>query len=130
MKLLRHAVIPMFTAGLLCCMASVQAQQPQAQFDLLMRQALTSAAGKDLTVTRLEVEPGYSANSHSHPGETFVFVLSGRILNQVDDQEPQFYEAGDFFFEPANSRHAQFVNQDPVSNAVVLIVGIRPTGEN
>ena len=104
--------------------------QPKAKFDALMREALSTAEGLDMTATRLEVEPGYKAQSHSHPGETFVYVVSGRILNQIDDGEPTVYEAGDFFYEHANATHAQFVNEDPEKSAVVIIVGIRPKGQN
>jgi quercetin dioxygenase-like cupin family protein len=113
-----------------CSLPSGTYAQTQAKFDLLMREPLSSVEGLDITVTRLEVEPGYTSASHRHPGETFVYIVSGRVLNQIDDEEPKVYEGGDFFFEPANALHAQFVNIDRENSAVVIIVGIRPPGAN
>jgi quercetin dioxygenase-like cupin family protein len=70
--------------------------------------------------------PGARTDSHSHVGETFAYIESGRILNQIGDEEARIYEAGDFFFEPANANHARFENPDPAVPAVVIIYGIRP----
>jgi quercetin dioxygenase-like cupin family protein len=114
-----------------CCGTAAFAQDatpPQASTEPLMREAIEAAPGQTLSVSRLTVDPGYSAASHSHPGETFVYVLEGKILNQIGDEEPKTYEAGQFFFEHANATHAQFVNPDKEKPATVLIYGIRPEG--
>jgi quercetin dioxygenase-like cupin family protein len=131
MKYLRSIVVPAFCATLLCGISvGWAADQPQAQFESLLRAAIESAPGMELSVTRLTVEPGYKANRHSHPGETFVYVVSGTLLNQIGDEEPQTYEAGDFFFEQANATHARFENLDTQKPVVVIIYGIRPKGAN
>jgi quercetin dioxygenase-like cupin family protein len=125
MNAIRTLLVPV----LFCCSAAVSAQdssQPKATSEPLLREAIEAAPGQTLTVGKLTVEPGYSAASHSHPGETFVYVLEGRILNQIGDEEPKTYEAGQYFFEHANATHAQFVNPDKEKAAVVLIYGIRP----
>ena len=126
-----NAIRPLLVPVLFCCSAAVCAQdvaQPQATSEPLLREAIAAAPGHILSVGKLTVEPGYSAASHSHPGETFVYVLEGRILNQIGDEEPKIYEAGQYFFEHANATHAQFVNPDKEKSAVVLIYGIRPEG--
>ena len=104
--------------------------QPALEREALLREAIAAAPGQDLSVTKLTVPPGYKSASHSHPGETFVYVLEGRILNQIGDEEPKIYEAGQFFFEHANANHAQFENLDTEKPATVLIYGIRPEGSN
>lgn len=124
-----NAIRTLLVPALFCCSAAVSAQdaaQPKATSEPLLREAIEAAPGQTLTVGRLTVEPGYSAASHSHPGETFVYVLEGRILNQIGDEAPKTYEAGQYFFEHANATHAQFVNPDKEKSAVVLIYGIRP----
>ena len=121
-SILALTVLATFIAG-----AHAQAaEQPAPTNEPLLREAIESAPGMMLQVGKLTVAPGYSAASHSHPGETFVYVLEGRILNQIGDEEPKTYEAGDFFFEHANAKHAQFVNIDKEKPATVLIYGIRP----
>jgi quercetin dioxygenase-like cupin family protein len=104
--------------------------QPQVKVEPLQRAAIEAAPGHELNVSRLEVPPGYVSASHSHAGETFVYILSGRILNQIGDEEPKVYEAGQFFFEHANANHARFENPDAQVPAVVLIYGIRPVTAN
>lgn len=125
MKNIRATFIHTLLSITLCTAPATYAQS-EADIQLLMQEKLSFAEGKTATVTRLEAPPGYKAASHSHPGETFVYVESGRILNQVNDEEPKVYEAGDYFFEPANATHARFENTDPENSAVVIIFGIRP----
>jgi quercetin dioxygenase-like cupin family protein len=127
MKSIRTLLSPV----MLCGSAAVFAQdatQPPPNVEALLSEAIEAAPGQTLSVSKLTVAPGYVAASHSHPGETFVYVLEGRILNQVDDEEPKIYEPGQFFFEHANANHAQFVNLDKEKPATVLIYGIRPEG--
>lgn len=129
---LRSVAVPALCAALSCWTCVVWAQapaQPPAQLESLLRAPIESAPGMELSVTKATVPPGYKANSHSHPGETFVYILSGRVLNQVDDQEPKTYEAGDFFFEHANATHARFENLSADEPVVFLIYGIRPKGQ-
>jgi quercetin dioxygenase-like cupin family protein len=95
-----------------------------------MSEVISSVEGKQVNVTRIEIPPGYKTPSHSHPGESFVYILSGRIRNQIGDAEPVVYEAGGFFFEEANAIHAQFENLDTENPAVFLVFGIRPTAGN
>jgi quercetin dioxygenase-like cupin family protein len=131
MKHLRSIVLSALCAALSCWTGAAWAQapaQPQSQMEPLLRAAIESAPGMELTVTKATVPPGYKANSHSHPGETFVYIVSGRVLNQVGDEEPKTYEAGDFFFETANATHARFENLSADEPVVFIIYGIRPEG--
>jgi quercetin dioxygenase-like cupin family protein len=103
---------------------------PQSTMESLVRAAIESAPGMELVVTRRTVPPGYKATSHSHPGETFVYIVSGRVLNQIGDEKPKIYEAGDFFFEKAKATHARFENLSPDNPVVFIVYGIRPAGTN
>jgi quercetin dioxygenase-like cupin family protein len=127
----------LFTQAAFCSLCSWSglvwsqpAAQPQLQIESVLREAIEAAPGQDMSISKLTVPPGYVSTTHSHPGETFAYVLSGRILNQVDDEEPRVVEAGQFFFEHANARHVRFENPDMENPAVVLIYGIRPEGSN
>lgn len=131
MQYVRHAIAcKLFIAMLNAQFAIAQSTSPPPTIEPLLREAIEAAPGLDLSVSTLTVVPGFVSNSHSHPGETFVYVLEGRILNQIGSEEPKVYEAGDFFFEHANATHARFENLDTEKRAVVLIFGIRPEGEN
>ena len=129
MNNIRSTLLYPFVACFFCC-APAAYSQPQVKQDILIAEALSGVEGKQGNLTRLEVPPGYKAATHSHPGETFVYVLSGRLLNQIGDAEPVIYEAGEFFFEEANAVHAQFENLDKENPAVFIIFGIRPLEGN
>ena len=103
--------------------------QSEVQAELLMRERISSVEGMQVTVFRTELPPGYKAPSHRHPGETFVYVLSGRVINQIEDEKPRVYTAGEFFLEPAGALHTRFENADPEQPAIYVVFGIRPAGE-
>jgi quercetin dioxygenase-like cupin family protein len=123
-----------FRAALLIAIAAVCTMahaQSEVQAELLMRELIPSAAeGKQVTLFRTVLPPGYKGVSHRHPGETFVYILSGRVINQIEDEKPKEFRAGDFFFEPAGALHARFENPDQEQPAVYIVFGIRPTSEN
>jgi quercetin dioxygenase-like cupin family protein len=129
MKFIRALLVP----SMLCCSATGAAQeatQPPPTVEPLVREAIEAAPGHSISARKLTVAPGYVTASHSHAGETFVYILEGRILNQIGDEEPKIYGPGQFFFEHANAHHAQFVNLDKDKPATVLIVGIGPDAGN
>lgn len=129
MKNIQTAFLCTLIASLLSWVPAVYAQSA-VKAELLMKEPVSSIEGKLVTVFRTEFPPGYNeVKSHRHPGESFVYVLSGRIINQMEDEEPRLYQAGDFFFEPAGALHQRFENADPDKPAVYIIFGIRPVGE-
>lgn len=125
MKNFGSAFLGIILFGSLVSLPTIYAQ-PSVQAELLMSELISSMEGMRVTIFRTEIPPGYIGVSHRHPGETFVYVLSGRVLNQIDEEEPKIYQAGEFFFEPANALHARFENPDTDSPAVYIVFGIRP----
>ncbi|HPR32139.1 MAG TPA: cupin domain-containing protein [Prolixibacteraceae bacterium] len=43
---------------------------------------------------------------HTHPHEQVSFIVSGEILFLAGEEEPVYLSEGDYFFVPANIRHA------------------------
>lgn len=126
---IRCVLFYVFIAGLFSWSTAAYSQS-EIQAQLLLKELISSAEGQQITVFRTELPPGYDeTHSHRHPGETFVYILSGRILNQMEHEEPRIYEAGEYFFEPAGALHSRFENADPDNPAVYIVFGIRPTGE-
>ena len=83
---------------------------PQEQ---LKRTALTSqdlpamdGANLMVTVQELEYAPGGTSEAHRHNGCTFVYVLAGAILTQIDDGPVKTYKPGEMFYEPPLHLHA------------------------
>ena len=112
----------------LTCSGQVSAQQEQ-----LTHQALQSVAGHDFTLLRITLPPltgnDDPTRGHSHPGDTIVYVESGTVTNQMNDEDPKEYGAGEFWVEGPGELHAQFRNNDPREPAIVVVFMIAGTGE-
>lgn len=124
---------PIILKALLCAVTVwvgvAFAQDPAATRSTpLLRELLTSVDGKQVVMSRVEVPPGGGADvrAHRHPGETVVYIVSGRITSQLNDEAPVVYKAGEAFFEPTGALHARFTNDDPKEPAVAIVIGIRP----
>ena len=95
-----------------------------AQISTLMQQTLQSE-GRQFTLLRIEIPPMSGNNNpesgHRHPGDTVVYVESGTVTNQMNNEAPVEYKAGDFWYEGPGELHAQFRNNDPEETAVVIV---------
>ena len=85
-----------------------------SQRETLMQQPLLSVAGKQFSLLRIELAPltgnDGSAPGHRHPGDTIVYVESGTVTNQMNDDAVKEYRAGEFWYEAPGELHSQFMN--------------------
>lgn len=82
--------------------------------DSIVRKLLLTAniAGTK-AVDRVEIReitfaPGEKTGAHLHPCPIVGYIASGGVILQVEGQEPQQLNAGDAFFEPANTKILRF----------------------
>ena len=54
----------------------------------------------------VELEPGTTAPSHSHPGEEIIYVLEGTWEYTLEGQPPVIVNAGEVLFIPAGTNHS------------------------
>ncbi|PCH65755.1 MAG: hypothetical protein COC04_01050 [Gammaproteobacteria bacterium] len=59
---------------------------------------------------RIELSPGFSAPTHSHPVPTFGVINRGVIVYQEEGKREQVLKKGDTFFEPQNVKIIKFIN--------------------
>jgi quercetin dioxygenase-like cupin family protein len=80
----------------------------------------------DVATIQVNFQPGGTTGWHSHPGATFVQVLSGTITAVKSDCSGQNFSAGQGFFEQPNAVHEAVDNTaDP---AVTIVTFIVPAG--
>ena len=79
----------------------------QAKRSEVLTQDLPAIDGSSMkiTVVELQYEPGGSSPQHRHPGPTFVYVLEGSLLAQVEGRPLTTYTAGQMFYEPPGGIH-------------------------
>lgn len=74
-----------------------------------------------LEAQRIEIQPGGgSEGSYSHPGEEFIYLLSGQLAFWLDETEHYLLQAGDSLYFPSTQLH-QWRNE---SNAPAVALWI------
>ena len=82
-----------------------RAQQPGINRIDLQRHDL-SVPGHEVVQVIVELEPGATAQRHTHPGEETIYVLKGSLEYQVESKPAVTLNAGDVLFIPAGTIHA------------------------
>jgi|SRR6187401_1163012 len=63
----------------------------------LLTQALTGIEGKEVSMVAVTYPPGGASAAHRHNADTFVYVLEGSVVMQVDGGAPVTLTAGQTF---------------------------------
>jgi quercetin dioxygenase-like cupin family protein len=81
-----------------------QAQQAGTKRTDLQRHDL-GAAGREIVQVRVDIDPGYVAPRHTHPGEDIIYVLEGMLEYEIGGNLVTA-KAGDVLFVPAGTPHS------------------------
>jgi quercetin dioxygenase-like cupin family protein len=82
---------------------------------IIRKELLTAVIAGQKKVARVEIKqidlaPAQRTGLHSHPCPVVGYVASGTIRFQVEGEAQQTLSAGSAFFEPADTKIAQFDN--------------------
>lgn len=91
----------------------------------LMEQPLASRAAPVASVVTVEYAPGASTPSHTHPADTFVYVLEGAIEMQVAGGELKTLKVGDTYYEKPTDRHVVSRNASKTDKARFLVMFVK-----
>jgi quercetin dioxygenase-like cupin family protein len=97
------AVVALMAAGAVG-LDFVHAQQEGAKRTELQRRDL-SVSGREVIQVRVDLEPGFTFPSHTHPGEEIIYVIEGTWEYEIDGR-PVTAQAGDVLFVPAGTTHS------------------------
>ena len=117
------AVAALVVAGVVA-LNVVQAQQADAKRTELQRYDL-SVPGREVIQVRVEIGPGTTFPSHTHPGEEIIYVLEGSWEYEISGK-PVRAKAGDVLFVPAGAIHS--ARNVGTANAVELATYIVEKG--
>ena len=107
----------------------VEAAVPQAaQVTPLMSRDLAGLAGKEGVMVTVEYPPGGSSARHRHNAHTFVYVLEGSMIMQVDGGKPDTLGAGEVFYESPSDVHAVSRNASDSRPARFLVLFVKEKG--
>ena len=105
MKTIRIIAIAVLIVGCGLTVRVAPAQQPGSKRTDLQRHDL-SVVGREVVQTRVDLDPGYIAPRHKHPGEEIIYVLEGTLEYQIEGQPTVTVKTGDVLFVPAGVIHS------------------------
>jgi quercetin dioxygenase-like cupin family protein len=107
--------------------ASVADEPPKGPFS----HVIPNIPGKSLIAVEVSYAPGQASPPHHHAKSAFiyVYVLSGQIASQVDDQPERIYKAGETFYETPGAHHVVSRNASQTEPAKMLAVFVVDTDD-
>lgn len=96
--------------------------------NLLQKQDLVGLRGKEGLVLTVSYSPGESSPAHRHKAHTFVYVLEGAIIMQVEGGEPVTLHEGETFYESPADIHIVSKNASDLSPAKFLVFFVKDKG--
>jgi quercetin dioxygenase-like cupin family protein len=103
-------------------------ERPAAIAKQLLTQALPNIPGKEVTMLTVEYPPGGASAPHRHNASTFVYMLEGSVVMQVEGGPEVTLAPGDTFYESPTDVHTVSRNASDVNPAKFLVMFIKEQG--
>jgi len=113
--------------GLLCIVAAPSAVQ-ETKVTPLVTKDLADIAGKEAVMLTVEYAPGATSSKHRHNANTFVYVLEGSIVMQVEGGKPVTLGPGQTFYESPDDIHVVSKNASDTQPAKFLVFFVKDKG--
>jgi quercetin dioxygenase-like cupin family protein len=104
------------------------AAEPATKVTPLLTKPLVGVQGQEATMITVELPPGADSPPHRHNASTFVYVLEGSVVMQVQGGEPVTLRAGETFYESPNDVHTVSRNASRTEPAKLLVVLVKAIG--
>ena len=91
----------------------------------LMTKDLAGLAGKEATMLTVEYAPGATSGKHRHNANTFVYVLEGSIVMQVEGGKEVTLGPGQTFYESPTDIHTISRNASDTKPAKFLVFFVK-----
>src|SRR5262245_18283380 len=125
-SMMRHRASAV-VAGVMWMLAAT-ATAVDAEGTPLLTKDLAGLDGKEGVMLTVEYAPGASSAKHRHNAHTFVYVLEGSIVMQVEGGNPVTLSAGQTFYESPDDVHAVSRNASDSRPARFLVFFVRDKG--
>lgn len=119
--------IAMILSFIMCMVAAALAQDRTV--DLLMQKSFPDLPGREGVMLVVNYPPGDSSPQHRHNAHTFVYVLEGTIVMQVEGGEKMTLSPGGTFYETPDDIHAVSMNASDTKPAKILVFFVKKEGD-
>lgn len=110
--------------GLVCLIAVPSVAQNPKVMPLLSKE-LAGVPGKEAVMLTVEYPPGGSSTKHRHNANTFVYVLEGSIVMQVEGGKAVTLGPGQTFYESPDDVHTVSKNASDSQPAKFLVFFVK-----
>lgn len=124
---MRRLRIQRALVGMLCFLA-VPVASEETKVNQLVVQDLPGLAGKEGMMLTVEYAPGASTPRHRHNAHTFVYVLEGAIVMQVEGRPAVTLGQGETFYETPDDIHTVSKNASDAQSAKFLVFFVKEKG--
>jgi quercetin dioxygenase-like cupin family protein len=94
----------------------------------LLTKELIGVSGKEGVMLTVEYPPGASSSKHRHNAHTFVYVLEGSIVMQVEGGKEVTLGPGQTFYESPDDVHTVSKNASDSKPAKFLVFFVKDKG--
>lgn len=122
--MLRNYLLTIFVLSF--SISTIIAQEKRAE--ILLTKKLVDLPDREAVMLTLVYPPGTSSPKHRHNAHTFVYVLEGSVIMQVEGGEKQTLKAGDTFYETPEDVHVVSMNASKTEAAKILVYFIKKEG--
>ena len=120
----KHFLLAVFIT-LLAGVAILPLPVSSAEVAMLFKQDLADTPGKAGQLLTVEFAPGEVSPPHRHNAHTFVYVLEGSVVMQVQGGEAKTLTAGQTFYENPDDIHTVANNASDTEPAKILVFFIK-----
>jgi quercetin dioxygenase-like cupin family protein len=110
------------------CLFAAPAVAEGPKITPLMGKDLAGLIGKEGVMLTVEYAPGASSGKHRHNAHTFVYVLEGAIVMQVEGGEAVTLGPGQTFYESPEDIHMVSKNASDSQPAKFLVFFVKDKG--
>jgi len=120
----KHSTVVSVLVAALCLFAA-SALAEEAKVNALMTKDLAAVAGKEATMLLVQYPPGGATPKHRHNAQTFVYVLEGSIVMQVEGGKEVTLGPGQTFYESPEDIHTVSKNASNTKPAKFLVFMVK-----
>lgn len=110
------------------CFFAMSLSAQETSVTPLFQTDLDDIEGREGLMVIVDYPPGGSSAAHRHNAHTFVFVLEGSVVMQVEGEERVVLGPGQIFYETPEDIHAVSMNASTTEPAKILVFFVKHQG--
>ncbi len=110
------------------CFFAMSLSAQETSVTPLFQTDLDDIEGREGLMVIVDYPPGVSSAVHRHNAHTFVFVLEGSVVTQVEGEERVVLSPGQIFYETPEDIHVVSMNASTTEPAKILVFFVKRQG--